>query len=184
MAGLLRQPGFRAFWLANLISNLGTSAFVLAINWLTVKQHGAAGIATLALAYGLPQMLLLLVGGTVSDRLDRRRLFGLTQSGLLLMAVLVLVASLRGLVPLWLLALLSGANGVLSAFDTPARTALVSDLVEPEEVTLAQQLYSLTTSATNIFGPALGGVLLSLGPTARSHEEVAFQGHLCKRVRC
>ena len=174
MAGLLRRPGFRAFWLANLVSNLGTSAFVLAINWLTVKQHGAAGIACLALAYGVPQMLLQLVGGTVSDRIDRRRLFGLTQSGLLLMAVLILSASLRGLVPLWLLALVNGANGVLAAFDTPARTALVTDLVEPEEVTLAQQLYSLTASATNIFGPALGGVLLSLGPTARSHEEVAF----------
>ena len=174
MAGLLRRPGFRAFWLANLVSNLGTSAFVLAINWLTVKQHGAAGIACLALAYGVPQMLLQLVGGTVSDRIDRRRLFGLTQSGLLLMAVLILIASLRGLVPLWLLALVNGANGVLAAFDTPARTALVTDLVEPEEVTLAQQLYSLTSSATNIFGPALGGVLLSLGPTARSHEEVAF----------
>jgi MFS family permease len=119
-------------------------------------------------------MLLQLVGGTVSDRIDRRRLFGLTQSGLLLMAVLILSASLRGLVPLWLLALVNGANGVLAAFDTPARTALVTDLVEPEEVTLAQQLYSLTASATNIFGPALGGVLLSLGPTARSHEEVAF----------
>jgi MFS family permease len=174
MAGLLRRPGFRAFWLANLVSNLGTSAFVLAINWLTVKQHGAAGIACLALAYGVPQMLLQLVGGTVSDRIDRRRLFGLTQSGLLLMAVLILIASLRGLVPLWLLALVNGANGVLAAFDTPARTALVTDLVESEEVTLAQQLYSLTSSATNIFGPALGGVLLSLGPTARSHEEVAF----------
>ena len=174
MAGLLSRTGFRTFWLANLISNLGTSAFVLAINWLTVKQHGAAGIATLALAYGLPQMLLLLVGGTVSDRIDRRRLFGLTQAGLLLMAVLILIASFQGLVPLWLLALVNGVNGLLAAFDTPARTALVSDLVAPEEVTLAQQLYSLTASATNIFGPALGGVLLSLGPTARSHEEVAF----------
>jgi hypothetical protein len=50
MAGLLSRPGFRAFWLANLVSNLGTSAFVLAITWLTVKQHGAAGIASLALA--------------------------------------------------------------------------------------------------------------------------------------
>lgn len=37
MADLLRLPRFRTFWLANLISNLGTSAFVLAINWLTVK---------------------------------------------------------------------------------------------------------------------------------------------------
>jgi len=41
-------------------------------------------------------------------------------------------------------------------------------------VSTAQQLYSLTTSVTNIFGPALGGLLLSIGPTARSHEEVAF----------
>lgn len=174
MHELLRLPGFRRFWLANLLSNLGNSAFVLAITWLTVKQHGAAGIATLALAYGLPQMLLQLVGGTLSDRLSRRWLFGLTQLGMALVAVLILAASLRGLVPLWLLAAASGANGVLSAFDTPARTALVSDLVEPRQVSLAQQLYSFTASVTAIFGPALGGVLLSIGPTTRSHEEVAF----------
>ncbi|MFM7269732.1 MAG: hypothetical protein ACKOZT_14315, partial [Cyanobium sp.] len=68
MADLLENSGFRAFWLANLLSNLGTSAFVLAINWLTVKQYGALGIATLALAYGVPQLLLQLVGGTLSDR--------------------------------------------------------------------------------------------------------------------
>ena len=126
MAGLLSRPGFRAFWLANLISNLGTSAFVLAINWLTVKQHGAAGIACLALAYGIPQMLLQLVGGTVSDRLDRRRLFGLTQSGLLVMAVLILIASLRGLVPLWLLALVNGVNGLLA----DGSTRFLSDSIE------------------------------------------------------
>ena len=174
MADLLRLPGFRAFWLANLISNLGTSAFVLAINWLTVKQHGSAGIATLALAYGLPQMLLQLVGGTLSDRIDRRRLFAITQLGMLIVALLILAASLQEMVPLWLLALVSGTNGVISAFDTPARTALVTDLVEPHQVSLAQQLYSLTSSVTNIFGPALGGVLLSIGPNTRSHEEVAF----------
>jgi len=174
MAALLRQPAFRAFWLANLVSNLGTSAFVLAINWLTVKQHGPAGIATLALAYGLPQMLLQLVGGTASDRLERRRLFSLTQSAMLALALLILVAALRGPVPLWLLALVNGGNGILSAFDTPARTALVTDLAGMTRVAVAQQLYSLTASVTNIFGPALGGVLLSLGPTARSHEEVAF----------
>ena len=174
MAGLLSRPGFRAFWLANLISNLGTSAYVLAINWLTVKQHGAAGIASLALAYGLPQMLFQLIGGTTSDRIERRRLYAFTQLGMLVMALLILMASLQGLVPLWLLALVSAGNGFLSAFDTPTRTALVTDLVEPHQVSTAQQLYSLTTSLTNIFGPALGGVLLSLGPSARSHEEVAF----------
>lgn len=174
MGDLLRLPGFRAFWLANLISNLGTSAFVLAITWLTVKQYGSAGIATLALAYGLPQMLLQLVGGTLCDRINRKRLFAITQSGMLIASLLILAASSQEMVPLWLLALVNAVNGVISAFDTPARTALVTDLVEPHQVSVAQELYSLTSSVTNIFGPALGGVLLSLGPTARSHEEVAF----------
>ncbi|MEY4298238.1 MAG: hypothetical protein RLZZ423_1417 [Cyanobacteriota bacterium] len=174
MTELLSRPGFRAFWLANLISNLGTSAYVLAINWLTVKQHGAAGIACLALAYGLPQLLFQLIGGTTSDRIERRHLYACTQLGLLGMAVLILTASLQGLVPLWVLAVVSAGNGFLSAFDTPTRTALVTDLVEPAQVSTAQQLYSLTSSLTNIFGPALGGVLLSLGPSVRSHEEVAF----------
>jgi len=173
-AGLLRRPGFRAFWLANLISSLGTSAYVLAINWLTVKQHGAAGIACLALAYGLPQMLFQLIGGTASDRIARRRLYACTQLGLLGIALLILMASLEGSVPLWLLAAVSAGNGLLSAFDTPTRTALVTDLVEPAQVGTAQQLYSTTSGLTNIFGPALGGLLLSLGPSARSHEEVAF----------
>jgi MFS family permease len=119
-------------------------------------------------------MLLQLVGGTLSDRIDRRRLFAITQLGMLIVALLILAASLQEMVPLWLLALVSGTNGVISAFDTPARTALVTDLVEPHQVSLAQQLYSLTSSVTNIFGPALGGVLLSIGPNTRSHEEVAF----------
>jgi MFS family permease len=174
MADLLTNRGFRAFWIANLISNLGTSAFVLAINWLTVKQYGALGIATLALAYGVPQLLLQLVGGTLSDRINRRHLFAITETAMLLMAALMLLASLRGVVPLWLLALVNGCNGAISAFDTPARTALITDMVPRGQVVVAQQLYTLSANLTNVFGPALGGILLSLGPDARSHEEIAF----------
>ncbi|MEY2749962.1 MAG: hypothetical protein RLZZ168_1978, partial [Cyanobacteriota bacterium] len=46
---LWRNRPFRQFWLANMISNLGTSAFVMAMTWLTVKSYGAHGIALLAL---------------------------------------------------------------------------------------------------------------------------------------
>ena len=174
MADLLRNRGFRWFWLANLLSNLGTSAFVLAITWLTVRQHGAAGIATLALAYGIPQLLLQLVGGTLSDRIDRRLIYTITETSMLASALLVLVASLQGLVPLWLLAVVQAINGAIAAFDTPARTALITDMVPAPQVVEAQQFYSLSANLTNVFGPALGGVLLSLGPTERSHEEFAF----------
>ena len=171
---LWRNRPFRSFWLANLISNLGTSAFVMAMTWLTVKTYGAHGIALLALGYGIPQCLLQVFGGATTDRVPRRLLFLRTQSALLLVASLLLLATTRGMVPLWLLVGVNACNGVISAFDTPARTALISEMVEREELVVAQQVYSVASNVTNVFGPALGGVLLSIGSGDRSHEELAF----------
>lgn len=171
---LWRNRPFRSFWLANLMSNLGTSAFVMAMTWLTVKTYGAHGIALLALGYGIPQCLLQVFGGATTDRVPRRLLFLRTQSALLLVASLLLLATTRGMVPLWLLVGVNACNGVISAFDTPARTALISEMVEREELVVAQQVYSVASNVTNVFGPALGGVLLSIGSGDRSHEELAF----------
>jgi MFS family permease len=77
-------------------------------------------------------------------------------------------------VPLWLLVAVNACNGAISAFDSPARTALISEMVPQIQWMEAQQLYSASSNITNIFGPALGGVLLSIGTSNRSHEEVAF----------
>jgi MFS family permease len=68
----------------------------------------------------------------------------------------------------------NASNGVISAFDTPARTALISEMVGRDELVLAQQTYSVAANVTNVFGPALGGILLSIGHSDRSHEELAF----------
>jgi MFS family permease len=72
-----------------------------------------------------------------------------------------------------LLASVNACNGAISAFDSSARTALISEMVPPLQWMEAQQLYSASSNITNIFGPALGGVLLSVGTSDRSHEEVA-----------
>ena len=69
---------------------------------------------------------------------------------------------------------MNACNGAISAFDSSARTALISEMVPPLQWMEAQQLYSTSSNITNIFGPALGGVLLSVGTSDRSHEEVAF----------
>ena len=165
---------FRRFWVANLVSNLGTSAFVMALSWLTVKTYGASGIAALALGYGVPQFLLNVVGGAAADRISRRRLFQLTETGFLVVALTLWLVSIGGTVPLWLLVAVNACNGAISAFDSPARTALISEMVPQHQWMEAQQLYSASSNITNIFGPALGGVLLSIGTSNRSHEEVAF----------
>ena len=171
---LFSIKSFRGFWLANILSNLGTSAFVMAMSWLTVKQYGAFGIASLALGYGIPQFCLQLIGGSVADRVARRKLYAITETSLLLSACILLIASIAGPVPLWILVGANAVNGAVSSFDTPARTALIAEMVPPEQLINAEQAYSTSSSVTNIFGPALGGILLSLGKSGHSHEEFAF----------
>ncbi|MEI8251125.1 MAG: MFS transporter [Synechococcus sp. ELA057] len=174
MRQVLAIAPFRNFWLANLFSNLGTNAYLMALSWFTVRQYGAVGIGALALGYGLPQLLLQLIGGSASDRMRRRSLFFCTETGMLLLSLVLLIASLRGIVPLWLLVVVSAGNGSISAFDSSARTGLISGMVPQRLVVDAQQIYGLAASITTVIGPALGGVLLSLGPDMKSHEEYAF----------
>lgn len=171
---MLRDPPLRTFWLANTFSGLGTGAFIMALNWLTVRQHGAPGIAALVIGYGVPQFALQLLGGSVSDRLDRRRLFAITQIGFLVVAMGLLMAASHNVAHLWVLVAVNVLFGGISAFDTPARTALISQMVESHEVVAVQQLFNLSGGITNVLGPALGGILLTVGNADQTREELAF----------
>jgi len=174
LRGLWKNRIFRFFWMASTLSSLGTSAYVMALSWMTARFYGAHGIALLALGYGIPQLMLELFGGAFADRLPRRRAFALTQSTLLLVAVVLWLVSTRMLVPLGLLVVVSACNGVISSLDTPARSALIAEMVPSEELVSAQQLFATSSQLTNVFGPALGGVLLSTGGGAHANEQAAF----------
>ena len=165
----LKNRQFLWMWGANLFSNFGTSTYVLAINWIAVKEHGGIGLGAITLAYGGTQFLLQLVGGVVSDRFNRKTIFAITESTAFIVAIILAIAGERHFYPIWFLALMNGLNGGISAFDTPARTTLINDLVPTQEVAEAQELYGLAASMTSVLGPALGGFLLSLG-----HAGIAF----------
>ena len=162
----LRHRQFLWMWGANLFSNFGTSTYVLAINWIAVKEHGGIGLGAITLAYGLSQFIFQLFGGVVSDRFNRKVVFVITESSALILAVILALFATDKFFPIWFLALMNGLNGAISAFDTPARTTLINELVPVEDLVQAQQLYGLAANTTSILGPALGGLLLGLGDTA------------------
>lgn len=179
---LWRVKMLRHFWLASTVSNLGRSAFLMAICWLTVRLYGAHGIALLSLAYGVPQLLLQLFAGAATDRLARRQLYGLTESLLLLIAILLWLSSIGGNPSLWLLVAVCLGNGVISAFDAPARSALISEMVLQEDLVSAQQIFSVAAQVAGIFGPALGGILLSIGTRDHANESLAFLFYCCSYI--
>jgi predicted MFS family arabinose efflux permease len=164
----LRIAVFRAVWAASLVSNLGSWMHLVSAAWLmTSLTASAAVVALLQSANALPSFLLALPGGAMADVFDRRRLIIVTQGWQLLVAAVLGFLTITHLVtPLALLGLtvLLGAGATLGL---PALTAIVPELVPRAELPAAISLNSMTITASQAVGPALGGLLVAAaGPGA------------------
>lgn len=110
--------------------------------------------------------MLLVLGGVLSDRLDRRLVMflgnlvsGLTMAGL---GTLVLLHQIR----LWEIVVLVAVYGVSQAFFMPASRAIVPSLIDPELMPQAMALEQFVQPLTSsLIGPAVGGLLVAAGGT-------------------
>jgi MFS family permease len=104
---------------------------------------------------------VLLFGGVLADRLDRRRILIVMQLAQFAVSGTLATMTVTGRVTPGVLYLASVLLAVCIAFETPARQALVPNLVPATELTSALALNSTQRDVGNIVGPALGGVLLT-----------------------
>src|SRR6478752_5200830 len=163
----LRSPVYRALWIAQLVSNLGTWMQTVGAQWMLVGDPRAAVLVPLVqTATTLPVMLLALPSGVLADLIDRRRLLIATQGAMA--AGVGLLASLTGAgltTPAVLLTLLF-VIGCGQALTAPAWQAIQPDLVPAEQIPAAAALGSMSINGARAIGPAIAGVLVSLsGPT-------------------
>ncbi len=161
----LRHRDFALMWAGLATSLLGDGIYLVAIAWQAYElSDSPLALSAVGVAWTLPMVLLLLAGGIISDRRDRRRLMVTAD---LLRAVVVAVAaalSLSGVIELWHLVVLVAVYGVGDALFLPSATAIVPSLVPRDEVVLANALEQLARPLTLRFaGPALGGLIVALG---------------------
>jgi MFS family permease len=134
----------------------------VAINWhvyLLTKSAFALGLV--GLFRGLPIILCSLAGGVVADAVDRKRLMMVTQTVMLASAAMLTAGTLAGLESVWPIYVLSGLASAASAFDVPARQALMPTLVPPDDFPNAVSLGILVFNVATIGGPAIAGFLLA-----------------------
>ncbi|GIV79142.1 MAG: MFS transporter [Litorilinea sp.] len=157
VALLRHNTNYRFLWLARVISNLGDWFNLLASAALiTALSDAGTAISYLFLARFLPVFFMSPVAGVLADRYDRRLLMILAD---LLRAVTVLgFLFIRSPDQLWLLYLLTTVQFVLSSLYTPAHSALLPNIVAPDELVTANALDSFTWSSMLAIGSLLGGL--------------------------
>src|SRR5690349_5061964 len=159
----LRHRNYRLFFGGQGISLVGTWVTRVATSWLVYRLTGSELLlGVTGFAGQIPLLLLAPFGGVLVDRWNRRRMLVITQilSALQSLALAVLALSNRITVAevIWL----QVAQGVINAFDTPARQAFVVEMVDDRaDVPNAIALNSSMFNASRIIGPAIGGAIIA-----------------------
>ncbi len=154
---------------AATVSLLGDGFFFIALAWQVYELSNVpTAMSLVGVAWTLPLVLFLLLGGVLTDRYDRRRLL---IGADLLRAVtigLIGVLSITGALQLWHVIALIAFVGVGDAFFNPASTAIVPDLVPERLLPQANALQGLVRPLMmRLVGPAIGGfVVAGVGPGA------------------
>ena len=164
----LRSRDFRLLLAGQAISLTGSQMQQVAVVWQLYLLSGSPlALGMLGFFRIVPIIVFALGGGVVADALDRRRLMLFTQTALAMVSVaLAVLAHAQRTTPAAIYALAFVA-GAATAFDNPARQALVPRLVDREQLPNALSLYATVWQVATIAGPALGGALLAWsGPTA------------------
>lgn len=164
---VLRPGPFRRYMLAEVVSTTGTWMQVMAQSWvMTGLTQSAFMLGLVNFASGVPMLLLTMLGGSFADRFDKRRILLFTLAAHLAFALLMAYLVATGRLQLWHILGLAVLMGVVNSFEMPAVSALVPELVDPEEISEAIAIDRSAFHATRLVGPALAGGLIGMWGTA------------------
>lgn len=162
----LRQPVFRALWIASAVSSIGTWMHDVGAAWLmTSLSPSPFLVALMQVASSLPFFLLALPAGAIADVVDRRRMLLFTQGWMLVAAVLLGVLTVTGITTPWILLILTFALSVGSAMNMPVWQAIVPELVAKEELSSAITLSGIVINLSRSIGPAIAGIVIARAGT-------------------
>jgi MFS family permease len=149
---------FRRLWSAQVVSEIGDWFYTLAIYTLLLQLTGRAGPVALALVLQvLPQTFIGPTAGVVNDRLRRKYVMIAADIGRMWIVLCMLL--IRSKENVWLVYPLLMAETLLVAFFEPARNSVIPNIVDQEDVVVANTLSSTTWSVNLMLGATLGGIV-------------------------
>jgi MFS family permease len=157
---LRESPPFRRLWLGTMLSRTGSAMTLFAVTLQVYDlTRSPAAVGGLGVATLVPMLLIAVPGGTLADRVDRRRLVLVVTVGQLVLSAALSALAFSGAGSLWVLYAIVAVQSALSSIDAPARQAFVPRIVPPGQLAAALALNRIVFQSVLIAGPALAGVI-------------------------
>ena len=176
---LLRPGPFRRYIIGSAISDTGTWMQVMAQGWVaSMLTNKTIVLGMVNFFAGLPTLALTMIGGSVADRYDKRKILIYTNVAQLVLALVLGWLVMTGRIQMWHIMVLATLLGVCIAFEMPAISALVPELVNRDEIASAVAMDRSVFHGSRLVGPSLAGWMVSRwgASTAFFANAISFLG--------
>jgi MFS family permease len=158
----LAHRNFRLFWGGQTLSLIGTWMQTVAEGWLALElSNSAFMVGVAAAASSFPILVLSLYGGVVADRHDKLKVVKIAQTLLLVQATTFWYLTITHRLTIEVLITLALVNGIISAFEIPARQSFIVELVGREDLVDAIALNSAGFNIARIIGPSIAALVIA-----------------------
>lgn len=156
-----RHADFRALWFGTACSSISLWTLLLANAWIVYRLSDSSfwvGVATFA---SMSPYLVAPLGGMIADRVERRLLVRVTRLATFGVTLVLFAAAASGVIEVWLVVVMALVQGMIRAVELPADSALLANVVPPEDLGNAVALTSTTQHGSRAVGPLLAGPMLA-----------------------
>jgi len=159
----LQHRNYRLFFSGQTVSLVGTWITRIATSWLVYRLSGSVFLLGIVGFFGqIPTLILAPFAGVLVDRWNRHRILVMTQFLSMLQSVALAVLTFAGIITVVDVLILQVVQGIINAFDTPARQAFVVEMVEDRaDLPNAIALNSSMVNASRVIGPSIGGIIIA-----------------------
>jgi predicted MFS family arabinose efflux permease len=159
--GPLRERNFLLLFIGQSVSGLGNALVPVALAFALLDlTHSAADLGYVLGSEAAAQVVFLLAGGVIADRMSRRAVMLTADIVRGAAEAILAIILLTGRPSVWVIGVLAAVQGVAGAAFMPASSGLVPSIVSPGNLQQANHLQQVGGAATSIAGPALAGVLI------------------------
>lgn len=158
----LSSRDFTIFWFAQFISNIGTQMQLVALSWhVYLLTDSAFALGLIGLLRFLPTLIFSLVGGSVADSYNRKKVLFIAQSILIVLSLILFITTTQNIINISIIYIVTFLYSSVLSFDTPARQAFFPNLVHKKDFTSAVSLNSVMVQIARIFGPTIAGIIIA-----------------------
>jgi len=158
---ILKDRNFGFLWTGGLIATLGDAFTFVAFPWLIIQlSDSAVALGSVLAVEALPRAVFILVGGALTDRLSPRLVIIVTRLLYFILMTLLALMVLSETIELWMVFVFAFLAGTVGAFAIPAHSAILPQIINPEELPFANSIMGGIGEICFLIGPALAGLMI------------------------